>query len=578
MDNEPAIPDNLGDLREQIQAAQAAMGSVDDASIVPDALPLAPTFYSRLQLAIAGLGGKPIQSEAVKNRLKKAGKEGFSEEEWKWAGMDEFLGGRKTVTRDELMKHFEENQVELVEVLKGGTPEEVWGPNVQPDPGVKGGPKYAGYQTPGGENYRELLLMLPSERGNPLAGFKSRMESKYGRAFNQLHETMSQVEQDEYEELKQTKYQSNDYHSSHWDEDNILAHVRFNDRTGPSGERILHVEEIQSDWHQAARESGYASPDRDERLAAIRAELGQLDQKMTDWRETVLETGTGDLFEALQKKGLVSDPQEMATKFDDFQNRWIQLIQEREPLEQAVPDAPFKENWHELAMKRMLRYAAENDYDRITLNPGEQINKVLQSGAGALEGQKQFYDVTLPNTMAKLGKPFGAKVEPFEIAEVLENLFDESEAEEIPADFADMLPEERPYVPGTIKTASLPITAAMSQSILGKGMPMMAQGGDVPDRFGISYPREHIESFDYESEPVAMDSGDDLAELLAAISELDDATGKLIDAVERQDQEASRPTQSPTSNAGGKPRFGKPLGGDGKLSVDMLAAYARNRQ
>ena len=63
MENEPAIPDNLGDLRESIQAAQQALGNADDASIIPDALPLAPTFYSRLQLAISGLGAKPIASE-----------------------------------------------------------------------------------------------------------------------------------------------------------------------------------------------------------------------------------------------------------------------------------------------------------------------------------------------------------------------------------------------------------------------------------------------------------------------------------------------------------------------------------
>jgi hypothetical protein len=36
----------------------------------------------------------------------------------------------------------------------------------------------------------------------------------------------------------------------------------------------------------------------------------------------------------------------------------------------AVPDAPFKKNWHELAMKRVLNYAAENGYDRVAITPG----------------------------------------------------------------------------------------------------------------------------------------------------------------------------------------------------------------
>ena len=41
------------------------------------------------------------------------------------------------------------------------------------------------------------------------------------------------------------------------------------------------------------------------------------------------------------------------------------------PTRQAVPNAPFKSSWHELAMKRMLRYAAENGYDRLSWDTGD---------------------------------------------------------------------------------------------------------------------------------------------------------------------------------------------------------------
>ena len=39
---------------------------------------------------------------------------------------------------------------------------------------------------------------------------------------------------------------------------------------------------------------------------------------------------------------------------------------------EGVPDAPFEKNWQELAMKRMLRLAAEEGYDKIAWTPGEQ--------------------------------------------------------------------------------------------------------------------------------------------------------------------------------------------------------------
>ena len=42
------------------------------------------------------------------------------------------------------------------------------------------------------------------------------------------------------------------------------------------------------------------------------------------------------------------------------------------PSSGGVPDAPFKKTWPELALKRMLRYAAENGYDKLTWTTGEQ--------------------------------------------------------------------------------------------------------------------------------------------------------------------------------------------------------------
>jgi hypothetical protein len=40
---------------------------------------------------------------------------------------------------------------------------------------------------------------------------------------------------------------------AHFPEPDIVVHTRVSDRTGPNGEKILYVDEIQSDWHQKAR-------------------------------------------------------------------------------------------------------------------------------------------------------------------------------------------------------------------------------------------------------------------------------------------------------------------------------------
>lgn len=57
-----------------------------------------------------------------------------------------------------------------------------------------------------------------------------------------------------------------------------------------------------------------------------------------------------------------------ARKYADIAKQYSELKRQSE----GVPDAPFKSTWHELAMKRMLRYAAENGYDRVAWTTGEQ--------------------------------------------------------------------------------------------------------------------------------------------------------------------------------------------------------------
>ena len=47
------------------------------------------------------------------------------------------------------------------------------------------------------------------------------------------------------------------YKSGHWEEPNILAHIRMNDRTDADGAKVLFIEEAQSDWGQEGKRRGF---------------------------------------------------------------------------------------------------------------------------------------------------------------------------------------------------------------------------------------------------------------------------------------------------------------------------------
>jgi hypothetical protein len=250
----------------------------------------------------------------------------------------------------------------------------------------EGGTRYQRYTLPGGENYRELLLTLP---GKTSIGAKGRvtfrtenavddfltdisaagMESlDYGASEDsrgqRLAVEFSGLTRDDEAKFRQFA-SANDgrievspdesapaFRSGHFDQPNILAHVRFDERRDADGKRVLFIEEIQSDWAQKGKREGFLAPDR----ANVRT-------------KEIRERADGR-WEAEMSDGRVSN--DYATRNEAV--RWAEL-HDGKLSSTGVPQAPFvgkTEAWVALAVKRMIRYAAENGFDRVAWTTGEQ--------------------------------------------------------------------------------------------------------------------------------------------------------------------------------------------------------------
>lgn len=282
-----------------------------------------------------------------------------------------------------------------------------WAGNSAKTYGSPRGTKWEQYKTPGGKDYREKLLLAPekSNRGvrelreviNPDTGeyqWQAFVDGKpVGQKYSAGKKSYAQRELDDYFDGPSGVNQN--YISPHWDEPNILAHTRYQDRIDPvTGKKALHIEEVQSDWHQRGKEEGYRDPayfQREQEITRKHSEL--LDEK--DRLKKMLRGTTGEERFAIQDRLM------------DVTNEAQRLSNQRYAIYQSVPDAPFKDVWHELAMKRMLREAAEGGYDELSWNSGDLI-QALVGGEGA--GQRKFYDEVLPNFMNKYTKPHGGKV------------------------------------------------------------------------------------------------------------------------------------------------------------------------
>ena len=369
-------------------------------------------FYSAVQDAATNLQRNSGSGQAFLNDIKKGAN--VKDEEIKWMGLDEFLSGKKNVTKQEVQDYIANNKVDVQEVALGAsqnintsskyaTPEVLrivnqnqgsidnaallaldndyaaykeittkfpelrgnpdWAEVVLKDvtgttQNLENLPKFGQYTLPGGENYRELLLTLPTKR---LSEEEARM----------VLGAKPDAKLSDADIAYASRKQVDEYKSGHWDEPNVLAHIRVNDRVDADGKKMLLVEEVQSDWHQTGRDKGYATGKEEKAyvdyLKGLEARVKNdivskfISDGATPERAEILSTNL--------VKGLAEDPRKLAAYFGE-EAKQMELHKARIAAREGVPDAPFKDTWYQLALKRALQFAAENGYDRVGLTTG----------------------------------------------------------------------------------------------------------------------------------------------------------------------------------------------------------------
>lgn len=191
---------------------------------------------------------------------------------------------------------------------------------LETDSGVEyGATKYSSHKLSGGTGYTELLLRLPS----PATKFKGSHFVNY---------------------------------------DNILAHVRFDERETPDGRRVLFIQEIQSDWAQQGRKKGF-------RTAADTID----GRDFEDWNKEV------ERLSAIVGDRNLSAEERAAARSDLFR-----AAEKRDALRisaEKIKPAPFvtkTESWVALVLKRMIGWAAERGFDAVAWATGEQQSNLYR--------------------------------------------------------------------------------------------------------------------------------------------------------------------------------------------------------
>ena len=350
--------------------------------------------------------------------------------------------------------------------------------------------RWSEYKQPGGDNYREILLANPGFKGDPdlvaldlpdvekqevynltrkEAFAKTLTPDMAAKEFtpemrNRLNSLLQKQQSNEAVKTSKNLNRLRKFNSSHFDEENIVAHVRVTDREGigPDGlgvktSKILYAEEIQSDWAQRGRIQGFYNPkarpkkERDqeddqiknniigalkqlteEQINKIRSEdymrrfpdaigIPQRFYEKTDNEDRFINELAQILLERDGAMGGSDQrPIEFLEKFDDIKDL-IPLVEKfRKNMSErlassGVTKGPFVDTspkWTQLALKRLIRQATEQGYDYVAWTPGK-----VQLDRWGEQGLVDFYDKVLPKSSKEVLKKLDkkAKVEVIKV-------------------------------------------------------------------------------------------------------------------------------------------------------------------
>ena len=237
---------------------------------------------------------------------------------------------------------------------------------------------------------------------------------------------------------------TNEAMMTHWkDRKGVLAHARVQDMDTFIG-KMLFIEEIQSDWHNEGHKSGYRDPKLEDKYTlskkmekyteeffaspiadVVRERIGAIGYEGTgvtmilnfllDSHESMRST-----LNTLSRNGAsfteseVNEIAKYAREYEAMYHQW-----EKAPGDLTAPDAPFSDTYHEYVLKRLLREAAEQDYDSIGWTTAEtqderwannRPHKEGEGKSGFLKGYTIEYDQEIPKFLNKYGKKWGTRV------------------------------------------------------------------------------------------------------------------------------------------------------------------------
>ena len=343
-----------------------------------------PIFYSRLPAVLAQKMPESAPVSQIRGILQSSQ---IPKEEIEWSGLEDFLKGKTKVGKTELLDYLQKNQLTIEETIKAqgegrnSTPEEEGRFRQLEQLNEMGRLETADLQA-------EFLALSEKAENRERPKYS---DSRYNVVTENYKEMLLKVPTPELitpttaKEYEQRMLQT--YKEPHWDEPNVFAHARIADVTDEQGRKGLFVNEIQSQWALEARK-GEGKLEFKPNITLSQITQKELDKGSDYLGNTALhpidpqdlkqfEAGDWALYEDGDFLDILPHSRNIEREIakNQFLRDYMQTDEERQFIKGGggIPYHPAVSRWHEIILKRLLRYAAENGYDFVTWATGEQV-------------------------------------------------------------------------------------------------------------------------------------------------------------------------------------------------------------
>ena len=417
-------------LREIAELEQRNEASVVEGNVSTE------IFISNAEKAVQGIKQDKATPQQWLAMIQKGG--GIKAGEDKWLGLSQWLQGQtaKTLTKDEVLQYIRTNKIQIEEKHYSENPEGPDMSKVHPDwyRAFTPDEDFRGFVTYDVFDWKKAVEIYEAITGEKME------RDENGDISNEDFDKLEEFAKEQHKKAEQNsgfidvtrlKYTTEGLDNKReialyiptiepWKEEDrvhfgdagegrAIAWARFGDASAKRGsggdDRVLFIDEIQSKRHQEGRKLGYEGE----------VELTDLNNiKIGEYKENkaLIYDNAGNVIGEIYRiyHEYKNKPEDNGfgyhARIGDIENagsyaqeQWaINDIKRRQKDNYSpVPAAPFDKNWHELTMKRMLRLAAEEGYDKIAWTTGGQqaerynLGQMIKSIERDKNGEDDYY-------------------------------------------------------------------------------------------------------------------------------------------------------------------------------------------